>query len=191
MSAAFLTRARRPCKGGTAVGNLGVLFALLVGCAPSPVAEVVPGSGTVSGSFDGRPFDTVGAAWRIGRPDDAAQTMVIYVFDAPIRCDEISAPAWDAVVADQTQSVEMKVVGTAPGTYPVALRTPGPGESDVNYTLTSQTGTPAETAADSGTVIIDTADAGAASGSFNLVFPSGDTLAGTFAATPCSEGSEP
>jgi hypothetical protein len=39
--------------------------------------------------------------------------------------------------------------------------------------------------------VIDSADATTATGSFDLSFPSGDTLAGTFDASPCSQGREP
>lgn len=166
----------------------------LLACSgdPSSADTAAAGTGTVSGSFEGRAFDTVGAAWRIGEPDDPAQTMVIYVFDNPISCADIVDPAWDERVMDQTQSVEMKVVGTEPGDYPLSEgRTPGPGESDVNYTLTSTSGTPGETAADSGMVVIDTLEDDGASGTFDLTFPSGDTLSGSFDASPCLPGHEP
>lgn len=174
--------------------TLPLLF--LVACSGAgpdsgPADTAAAGSGTVSGSFDGRAFDTVGAAWRIGQPDDPEQTMVIYVFDNPIACADIVEVAWDETVPDQSQSLEMKVIGQDAGDYPIADRTPGPGESDANYTLTSTSGTPSETAADSGTVAIESADGGAATGSFDLVFPSGDTLAGTFDAAPCPQGREP
>ena len=156
-----------------------------------PAATAAAGSGTIAGTFDGRAFNTIGAAWRIGQPDDPEQTMVVYVFDNPIACADIADVAWDETVPDQTQSVEMKVVGTTAGDYPQADRTPGPGESDTNYTLTSTAGTPSETGATSGGVAIDSADPGAATGSFDLTFPSGDTLSGTFDAAPCSQGHEP
>lgn len=157
-----------------------------------PADTAASGSGTIAGSFDGRAFDTVAASWRIGEPDDPDQTMVVYVFDQPISCADIADAGWDTRITDQTQAVEIKVVGTTAGDYPLAAgRTPGPGESDVNYTLSSTTGTPGETSADTGDVVIDSADAGAATGSFDLTFPSGDTLVGTFNATACAQGSEP
>lgn len=160
--------------------------------AAGPADTAASGSGTIAGSFDGRAFDTVAASWRIGEPDDPDQTMVVYVFDQPISCADIADAGWDTRITDQTQAVEIKVVGTTAGDYPLAAgRTPGPGESDVNYTLSSTTGTPGETSADTGDVVIDTADAGTATGSFDLTFPSGDTLVGTFNASACSQGSEP
>lgn len=174
-----------------------ILF-LSLACADSggdtagPADTAAEGSGTIDGTFDGRAFDTVAASWRIGEPDDPDQTMVVFVFDNPISCADIADAGWDTRITDQTQAVEIKVIGTSAGDYPLATgRTPGPGESDVNYTLSATTGTPGETSADSGDVLIDTAEAGAATGSFDLTFPSGDNLVGTFNASPCAQGNEP
>ncbi|MCB9778913.1 MAG: hypothetical protein H6742_10150 [Alphaproteobacteria bacterium] len=169
------------------------LLLLTLGCAGDGAADTAsPGSGSISGSYDGRPFDTVGATWRIGEPDDPDQTMVVYVFDNPIPCADIAEPGWDTAITDQTQAVEIKLVGLEAGTYPLtAGRTPGPGEADVNYTLSSTTGTPAEISADSGAIVVDSTDGDGAVGSFELVFATGDTLTGTFDATPCPTGSEP
>lgn len=168
------------------------LLAACSGPAADTPGPAAAGSGTVSGTFDGRAFDTIGASWRIGEPDDPTQTMVVYVFDNPVSCADIAEAGWDTRITDQTQAVEIKVVGLTAGDYPLkAGRTAGAGESDVNYTLSSTTGTPGETSADSGDVVIDTADAGAATGSFDLTFPSGDTLAGTFNAFACAQGNEP
>lgn len=169
------------------------LLLLLTACGPAPAGDTAAGgSGTISGSFDGRAFDTVGASWRIGEPDDPAQTMVVFVFDHPIACADLADPGWDTRITDGTQAVEMKVVGTTAGDYPLAAgRTPAPGESDVNYTLSSTTGTPQETSADSGDVAVDSVAGDGATGSFDLLFPSGDTLTGTFVAEPCPQGNEP
>src|SRR6185436_10654582 len=77
-------------------------------------------AGSIMGSLDGRAFDRVAAAWLIGAPDDPKQTRVVYVFDREIVCDEITKPGWDETVANSTQSLEMKLIGTKPGTYGVA-----------------------------------------------------------------------
>lgn len=178
-------------KGPTAVGVLVVVAALAAGgCA----AESAPGGeGTITGSFDGRAFDQVGASYRIGAPDDPDRTIVVYIFDRAIACDEISDEGWDEVVADSTQSLEMKLVGTASGEYVVAVGPSlGKGDASVNYTLTSTSGTPSEVSAVSGKVILDSVDdGGGARGSFDLTFPSGDALSGTFASTSCADGKEP
>ncbi|MCB9679839.1 MAG: hypothetical protein H6733_00080 [Alphaproteobacteria bacterium] len=166
---------------------------LVLGCADGTAPTTTDGSpGTITGSFDGLPFDHLGAAWRLGSPDDPTNTLVVVLLDHDVACAELADPGWDARVPDGSQALEIKVIGHAPGTYPLATtRTAGPGESDVNYTLTSTTGTPAETSADTGSVTLTATDAGAAAGSFELVFPTGDALSGTFDAAPCDGGSEP
>ena len=167
-------------------------FLFLLACANTPADTAPAGGGTITGSFGGRPFEEVAASYRIGQPDDPDRTMVVYLFDQPIACADIVDPGWDAHIIDQTQAVEIKVVGTTAGSYPLtSSRTPGPGEADANYTLSSTQGTPAETRADSGLSEVDDARAGAASGTFSLTFPAGDVLTGTFDAAACDPGSEP
>ena len=60
-------------------------------------------------------------------------------FDQLVSCAALSATGWDEVVTDQTQALELKLIGTDPGTYPVSSR-PATGEADVNYTLTGAPG---------------------------------------------------
>jgi len=168
---------------------------LLSACASGPSdtssSSSGTGAGTVAGSFDGRPFDVVGAAYAIGQADDPAQTMVVYVFAGAVACADLASPGWDARITDQTQALELKVIGTSTGAYPVATGpTPGSGESSDNYTLSSTSGTPAETSASGGQVVIDGLD-GSTTGSFDLQFPSGDALSGSFDATSCPQGTEP
>jgi len=152
----------------------------------------VGGSGSVAGTLDGRSFDSVAAAYLIGSPDDPKRTSVVYVFDAPIACSELSSPGWDESVANATQSLEMKLIGKSPATYPIpADGTPATGESDVNYTVTSTSGTPSEVSALSGSVTLDGVEDGtSASGSFALTFPGGD-VSGSFDAVWCADGHEP
>lgn len=169
--------------------RLGLALVLFVGCHGEPS---VGGAGTIAGSIAGRPYDSVAAAYLIGMPDDPEQTAVLYIFDAPVACDELTSSAWDERVADETQSLELKLIGHAPGEYPVAPDgRPSSGESANNYTLTSTSGTPAEVSAGSGSVRLDHFEAGnGASGSFDLVLPGG-SLKGTFDATWCADGHEP
>ena len=134
----------------------------------------------------------VADAWWLGQPDDPARTRVIDVFDQPVRCAEISAPGWDKTVADASQVLEIKLVGTQPGRYALAANgRPATGEADVNYTLTSTSGTPSEVPAKSGFVKLDSiTNRGAADGSFDLTFADGN-VAGSFHAVYCPGGSEP
>jgi hypothetical protein len=109
------------------VGNAGC------GSSKGVTPDGKEGTGTAMGTIGARAFDAVADARWIGAPDDPAQTRVIYVFDKQVSCSALSAPGWDGVVTDQTQALEMKMIGTDAGTYPVSSR-PAAGEADVNYT---------------------------------------------------------
>jgi hypothetical protein len=150
------------------------------------------GSATVHGTLGGRPFEMASSSWLIGAPDDPQQTRVIYVFDKPIACSEISMAGWDTTITDATQALEIKLIGTKAGKYPVATSAqPATGEANVNYTLSTTTGTPAETVSKSGIVTLDAIkDGTSASGSFDLTFPNGSAT-GTFDAAYCPAGHEP
>jgi len=167
--------------------------ALAIAAMACDTSTSVPGGNTIAGTFDGRPFDKVAATYVIGAPDDPAQTVVLYLFDGAVACADISSVGWDEVVPDQTQSLEIKLIGKTPGDYVVTLGpTLGVGQAAVNYTLTSTSGNPSEVSASGGTVRVDAiAGDGSATGSFDLSFPSGDMLAGTFNAPPCDGGKEP
>jgi len=144
------------------------------------------------GSADGTPFTNATTVLWIGAPDSAAST-VVYVFSAPIKCSEISKVGWDTRVADKTQALELKMIGTtAPATFTVVMSpTPAPGQASVNYTLTSQTGTPGEVISSGGTVTLSALKAStSATGSFDLQFGA-NALKGAFMATYCATGVEP
>jgi hypothetical protein len=147
---------------------------------------------TVHGTVGGQPFEMVSNAWLIGAPDDPQQTRVIYVFDKPVACSEISMAGWDTTITNATQAIEIKLIGTKPAKYPVATGAqPATGEASVNYTLSATTGTPAETLSKGGSVTLDAiTDGKSASGSFDLTFPSG-SVTGTFDAAYCANGHEP
>lgn len=137
-----------------------------------------------------RSFEIVADARWIGAPDDPKQTRVLYVFDKEVSCAALSAAGWDEVVTDQTQALEMKLIGTAAGAYPVSPR-PATGEADVNYTVTSTSGTPSEVSATAGNVTVEQFFTDeAADGAFDLTIPGG-SVSGTFHATYCATGREP
>ena len=172
------------------------LGAVLSGCGGSDTAAAggdagfVAGSGTIGGTLSGRPFNAVAASYLAGRPDDPDRTTVLYVFDAPVTCGELSEAGWDERVADATQALEIKLIGQAVGDYDVTTR-PSTGQADVNYTVTSTTGTPSEIGATSGRVHLGTFVAGeSAEGTFEFNFPGG-TVSGTFTSAICPEAREP
>ena len=153
--------------------------------------DTTTGGNTISGSADGTPFDTVSMALWFGAPDDPATT-VIYVFSKPVKCSDFSTPGWDKRITDKTQFLEMKMFGLTPATYTVTTSaTPAPGEASVNYTLSSTSGVPVETASSGGTVTLSTITPTTnATGSFALHFGA-NNLNGTYDATYCPGGHEP
>jgi hypothetical protein len=161
------------------------LLAIAVACG-SPA-----GGGTASGDVDGRSFDVVASAWLAGQPDDP-HTTVVYVFDAPVICDDLATPGWHTRIADGTQALELKLIGLEPGDYPVpASGRPSAGESDDNLTVTSTTATPNEVSATAGSVTLDAIrPSRSATGSFDLTFPGGH-LSGTFSTGFCASAHEP
>ncbi len=175
---------------------LGLAFACVVvaaaGCSSNKA--VTPdgkhGTGTAAGTIGTRSFEAVADARWIGAPDDPKQTRVVYVFDKQVSCAVLSAAGWDEKVTDQTQALEMKLIGTEAGAYHLTSR-PGIGEADVSYTVTSTSGTPSEVSATGGTVTVEQFLAEqAADGAFDLTIPGG-TVSGTFHATYCATGREP
>jgi len=174
-----------PCFGCTTSDDSGP-------GAAAQTTDAGHGTGSASGTFEGRAFEQVADSYWIGRPDDAAHTLVLYVFDRAVACAEIAEPGWDETVADQTQSIELKLIGTKPGGYPIPVNgRPATGEADVNYTLTSTRGTPSEVSASAGSVTLeDVAPEESADGRFDLTFAGGH-LAGDFHAVYCAAGHEP
>jgi hypothetical protein len=187
MSTERRSRLFQQFQWGAALGLL-----TLAGCGGSGGSQPASGSGTISGTAGGKTLDKVASAYLIGQSDDPAHTTTIYVFDTPVACADIGAPGWDTSIAGATGALEMKLIGTVVGKYPVATgATPGQNEASVNFTVSSTTATPAEHGAKGGSVQLDKLDAGKlATGSFDLQFPDG-SLKGTFSAEWCPDGTEP
>jgi hypothetical protein len=167
-----------------------------LGCASSgsmpQSVEPPAGHGTGTGTVEGHPFQSVRASYFIGESDDPVNTTVIYLFDAKVSCTELGAPGWDGRIADGTGALEIKLLGTTAGAYPVSSTPNGTsGESLVNFTVSSTSVTPKEMTSSGGSVTLKslTADS-SAKGLFDLTFPDG-TLQGTFAAAWCPGGKEP
>jgi hypothetical protein len=154
-------------------------------------ASVDAGPSSISGSADGTPFTNVASSYWIGAPDDPATT-VVFVFSKPTACKDLSPPGWDKRITDGTQFLEMKMFGLTPATYNVTTSlTPAPGEASVNYTLSSQSSTPAESGSSAGTVTLSTVAATKnVTGSFALKFAN-NSLTGTYNAVFCPGGNEP
>lgn len=164
---------------------------LLVGCGSGPMPSVGD-PGIISGKVGGKSVDTVAAAYFIGQGDDPAHTTVVYVFDTPVTCADLGSAGWDQRITDGTGALEMKLIGTRPGTYAVAASvTPGQGQASVNFTVSATDATPVERSSQGGSVQLDTLDPEqVARGRFDVQLADG-ALKGTFAATWCAEGHEP
>lgn len=149
------------------------------------------GGTTITGSVGGMSFNNAATALWIGSPDSATTT-VVYVFSSPVHCNDLASAGWDTRIPNKTQVLEMKMFGTRPQTYKaVTTATPGPGEAAVNYTLSSTSGTPTETAGSAGTVTLAALNGMTdAVGSFALQFGS-EMLSGTYDAAYCPGGHEP
>lgn len=166
--------------------------------APSTPETDVPapapsdgGTGTVTGTIDGTPYGAAAGALWAGKPDDPATT-VVNVFSTPVACSFLQNTGWDTKIPDGTKVLEMKSFGTSPGTFKVVTTlTPAPGEASVNYTLSSQSGTPKEQGSTAGTVTLTKlTPSTSATGSFSLTFGT-STLTGSFDAVFCPGGHEP
>ena len=173
------------CSGGGSSPGPGVDAAAL------PSDGGGSSCGTATGSVAGAAFGTAASCLWIGSPDSAA-TSVVYVFSTAVQCSELQRVGWDTRIANGTHVLETKSYGTTPATYNVTTSmTPAPGEASVNYTLSSTSGTPAETFSSAGFVTLTALRANTfATGSFDLTFAA-DKLAGTFNATFCPGGHEP
>lgn len=175
-----------------ALATLAVLSAGCPSASNPPPATTLHGSGTISGTVGGRVFDTISSAYWIGAPDSGATT-VFYVFDHVVDCATLQSTGWDTAVTNGTQLLEMKAVGTTPGTYPLEnVPIASPNHASLSYTLSSTTGTPTETLGSSGALTIATLVASSSgSGTFSATFPAGGSVSGSFDAVFCDGGREP
>ena len=130
---------------------------------------------------------SLGALW-IGMPDDPSQT-VLYVFNKPIECIDISTSGWDARLPMGTQFFEIIAGDTVPATYAVASM---PGKLQATVTFSYAGGMmPTEKVGSSGKVVIDAFTMSAhAVGTFDVTV-TGGALKGSFDATSCASGREP
>lgn len=152
--------------------------------------DTVPDTaGTISGSIDGVPLDTIASAWYIGASADPEAEAVMFLFSAPTECAAISTEAWDETILDGTKVIEIHTMGLAPAAYVVKDR-PDDGEAGAMFVTSSLTDTPSEMSADGGTITLTTlTPATAAAGTFTLEFGS-DSVTGDFNAGWCPTGVE-
>jgi len=142
-----------------------------------------------AGGTEPAQFTSTTQLW-IGTPDDKA-TIVVYVLSKPTSCSLLSAHGWDAKLAPGTQHLELKELGTGPGSYTVVTtKTPAPGEAAVNYSI-NDSGNAVETSGSGGLVTIASLNAGRnVTGKYDLTFGA-TVIGGAFDAAYCAGGVEP
>ena len=140
------------------------------------------GPGTIAGAAGGTPFTHVAAAFVIDGPESDATT-VVYLFSNPVRCLDLSFSAWDRAVSNGTLVLELKLLGTAPGTFLVVTgSTLSVREAAVEWMRTSVDPPPVEVRSKGGFVRLETlSTSGPATGAFSLDFGA-SRLTGTFMA---------
>ena len=170
---------------------------------PPPLLDMTVFQNVVNGMIGGAAFGTPMTGWIIGQPD-APTTTVVYLFNKAVDCHDpkigFGAMGWDSNLPDQTQFLEIKMIGPTPATTPPTMPgdyrvtkslTPGPGEATCNHSLSHAGAASVEVSAQTGTVTLSTiVDSKSATGSFRLSF-SGGSLNGTFNAGYCDIGVEP
>jgi hypothetical protein len=171
------------------------------------------GSGNIlSGRPDGtRPFDTLSRAWWIENPNPAVTggpvvSTVVYLFSKPVACDKLSVARWDEInEPGDTQNLEIDMAwsGTTQPMPPPSIpyqvvqfsggSVPPAGKAGVLYQVTApEGGPPSEQAASGGAVTLTGLNPNVnTTGTIDITFADGGTLAGSFDAVFCRNGREP
>jgi hypothetical protein len=152
----------------------------------------VTGSGTIMGQTPtGSPFGSITAAYVIGHPAVSGQTW-IYLFSAPIACNELAPAGW-AIRVTPTNVLALELGGATTGTYPLGTAMPPPSQqaNALCYQI-AFTGAPSSYGEAIGQVALTAvASDGTVTGNFSANDSFADTLTGTFVAPVCGVGSTP
>ncbi|HET6284511.1 MAG TPA: hypothetical protein VFH73_26380 [Polyangia bacterium] len=147
------------------------------GGAPPPPD---PTAGTVSGSVKGTTWDKLSNAHWIGKPATGSPPVILFLFEAPVKCSDIVNVNWDKTATGSRQILEVALKESAVRTYQIMT------DAFAAYLFNDY-----NPDAFSGTVTIKTANPSMnIAGSFDLDFL-GDKLMGTFDAKYCGDGVEP
>jgi hypothetical protein len=162
------------------VAALALAAAACGGGGAKTVAPPDATAGTVSGSVKGAAWNHLSTAYWIGKPSTGSPPVILFLFEAPVKCTDIVNPNWDKTATGDRQILELALTDRAVRTYQVMV------DATAAYLFMNY-----NPDAFSGTVTVSAANPGAnLSGSFDLDFL-GDKLAGTFDAQYCAEGTEP
>jgi hypothetical protein len=129
---------------------------------------------------NGTSWKSLSNAHWIGQPATGSPPVIIFLFEAPVKCSELVALGWDKTPTASKQILELAAMGQAPGTYKIMTDALA-AYLLADYNPDAFSGTISITAVNPSTNIV---------GSFNLGFLT-DSLAGTFDARYCADGVEP
>src|SRR5260221_4799443 len=87
------TTSTKGSGGGATAGTAAT------GAATGTGASTGNGMSQIMGMVGGKTYNMVGAAYSIDKSDDPVHTVLIYVFDQPVGCDQITTAGWVTKVA--------------------------------------------------------------------------------------------
>jgi len=162
--------------------SAALLFAA-VGCGGNgspPSSMPDPTAGTISGTVNGTGWTTLSNAYWAGKMVAGSPPVVLFLFEAPVRCADIVNLNWDKTATGARQILEFGLLDSQPRTYQIMT------DAFANYLFGAY-----NPDAYSGTVTITVVNPGIdITGSFDLNFLP-DALTGTFDAKYCADGQEP
>jgi hypothetical protein len=178
---------------GTNVGSYAPLPTVPTQWSIAGVLVTLATGSTISGSVDGTtPWNRVASTFWIGKPDNPSTT-VVYLFSKPVVCSDLVALGWDTRIPNDTQVLQLKMIGTGPATYRVTTSpTPAPGDAVAIHMFSRQSSASIAQSASGGTATLSAVASGTkVTGSFAVNFGPSNSLNGTYDAAFCAGGMEP
>src|SRR4051794_36525506 len=101
-----------------------VLLLALAACGSDPPAAMPdPNAGTVSGSVNGTSWSPLSNAYWIGKPTAGSTPVVVFLFEAPVRCSDIVNLNWDKTSTGARQILEIGLQDVAVRSYQIMTDT--------------------------------------------------------------------
>ena len=163
------------------VGLSAVTALALAACggaaAPAPAG---PNAGTIAGAVHGTTWTSLANAYWAGKMVTGSAPVVIFLFEAPVKCADIVNLNWDKTSTGARQILEFGLLDATARSYQIMT------DAFANYLFGSY-----NPDAYSGTITIHAVNPSTdISGSFDLNFLP-DSLTGSFDAKYCADGQEP
>jgi len=168
----------RSLAGLTAAAALGL--AACGGGPRPPPSTADPTAGMIAGAVRGTTWTSLANTYWAGKMVTGAPTVVIFLFEAPVKCADIVNLNWDKTSTGARQILELGLLDATARTYQIMT------DAFANYLFGSY-----NPDAYSGTITIrEIHPSMDIAGSFDLNFLP-DSLTGTFDAKYCPDGQEP